>query len=274
MEPTLEKVASEGVADKKIEPKKLDERRLKAFNAVVSFVGDLSEVFGDTKVVTPLSLYNRLVVKHINFTEIGRIDEALRGFTAFFDNYGDAVVKKEWDKIPRGTLISYGSSDKIGLEIQKYLYKADDSTKGVIRQHLLTIQAILKPADTQFLLQELEKVPQGINPLNPPADLKAAMKIDESTNEGKFISGIMTKTKEAMADMDASNPTAAIMNLAQSGIIQDLIGGIQNGVAGGQMDMHKLLGTMSGALQALMPPPPSSQTKSSVEEVKDAVLKP
>lgn len=251
------------------EPRKLDERKIKAFTAIVNFVNDLSDVFGSSKKVTPLSLYNRLVVKHIKFTDINRIDEAIAGFNTFFVKYGDCLIKQEWDKIPRDTIISYGTSESICLEIQKYLHQAGEEDKKVIRQHLLTIQAIIRPADNNALLQELEKIPMTGLPLGAPGDLKAALKIDENTNEGRFISGIMNKTKEAMEGMDTSNPTTALLGLAQSGIVQDLIGGLQNGVANGQMDMGKLLQTMTGALQAFMPQP-QQPAKPTVEEIKDA----
>jgi len=262
-----------------VETRKLDERKLKAFNAIVNFVTDLNEVYGNTKSVTALSLYNRLVVKHIKFTEIDRIDSALGGFIAFFDKHGAAIMKGDWESIPRDTIISYGTSDKICLEIQKYLYQADEDTRKVIRQHLLTIQAILRPADNSVLLQELSNYAnsmQNIKPLelNAPKDLKAALNIDENTKEGKFISGIMHKVKESMEDMgDTSNPTAAIMNLATSGIIPDLIGGLQSGVASGEMDMTRLMQTMIGAMHHLLPQQaPQSQSVSPTPQIAPQLM--
>lgn len=261
--------------------KKLDERKLKAFNAIVSFVTDLNEAFGNPKNVTPLSLYTRLVVNHIKFTEVDRIDSALSGFETFVDKYSSAIMKCEWDGIPRDTVIPYGTSDKICLEIQKYIYKADELTRKVIRQHLLTIGAILRPVDNEALLNALTSASlQNIKPLelNAPKDLKTALNIDENTKEGKFISGIMYKVKDAMEDMggDTGNPTAALMNLATSGVIPELIGGLQAGVSSGEMDMTKLMHTMIGAMHTLLPQPqaaPQIVSGNTVEVVKDVPTK-
>lgn len=259
------------------EVKKLDERKTKAFTAIVNFVTDLVSVYGGGNKTSPLALYTRLVVNHIKFTETDRIDSALQGFNAFFDAHGASVIKCEWDRIPENTRIRYGQSDRIYLEIQKYIYqsRSNPGTLNAIREHLLTIQAILRPTDTSVLVQELEKMSAASNnaQLAPPSDFKAALNIDENTNEGRFIAGIMNKTKDALEGFDTSNPATALVGLAQSGVVQELIGGLQGGVSGGQLDMGKLLATMTGALQGLMPkqvpnpspaatsqPPPQSQS--------------
>lgn len=214
-------------------------KSLEAFSAIVSFVNDLWEVFGSTKTVTPLALYHRLI-EHIKFTDSEGIQKAIAGFTTFMGEYETILVKNELSKIPRDTFIRYGDSDKVYLEIQKYLYLArnDTCTIEVIRQHLLTICTILDPNKEK--IAELEK---RINEL----------KVDTSTREGQFITGIMEKAKTTMEGVDTDDPMKAMMGIFSSGVIQEMVSGLQQGVGSGEMDMQRLLGTMQSAIGAIMP---------------------
>lgn len=217
----------------------MDEKYVEAFNAVVGFVEDLWEVFGNPKKATPLALYRRLI-SHIKPTDADAVNKALSGFRQFLVTYEAALLNNELDKIPRGTVIKYGTSKTVYLEVQKYIHLSDSETREAIRQHLIAVSAILDPN-----AEKMDALEQRINDLN----------IDDSTHEGQFITGIMSKAKDSMENVDTDNPGQAIMGLLSSGVIQDMVVGLQSGVASGEMDMQKLLGSMQTAIGALMPPP-------------------
>jgi len=61
----------------------MTETKIEAFNAVVSFVNDLWEVYGNPKKVSPLALYRRLI-SHIKPTQKEGIHKTLSGFVEFF----------------------------------------------------------------------------------------------------------------------------------------------------------------------------------------------
>lgn len=227
----------------------MKERFFRAFNAVVTFVNDLWEVFGSAKKVSPLALYRRLI-EHIKFTDADSINKVLSGFRQFLVSYEDAILKDNLDIIPRGTVIKYGEGKTAYLEIQKYIYQTrnDTETREAIRQHLVTISAILEPDSKK--LEELDKRLSGLN-------------IDVDSKEGEFITGIMHKAKDSMEEVDTENPGQAIMGLLSSGVIQDMVVGLQQGVGSGEMDMQKLLGSMQNAIGAIMPPPNEKQGSSS-----------
>ena len=63
----------------------------------------------------------------------------------------------------------------------------------------------------------------------------------------------MHKAKSSMEDIDTENPGQAIMGLLSSGVIQDMVVGLQQGVSSGEMDMQKLLGSMQSAIGAIIP---------------------
>jgi|688.fasta_scaffold12026_10 hypothetical protein len=213
-----------------------------AFEAITAFVGDLWDVFQTSK-PTPLALYHRMV-KHINkeHSESG-IRDSVNGFIEFFAKYEKCIIDDHLDSIPRGVVIRYGRSEKVYLEIQKYIHQSsnDVETRDAIRKHLITISSILEPDTRKF--EELEK--------------KNGLNIDDSTPEGKFLSNIMKDAQNSVGDINSDNPTAAMSSIFTN-VVPNLIGGLQNGVNSGNLDMYKLMGTMQQVIGAMIPPPPAS----------------
>jgi len=207
------------------------------FGAIVAFIDDLWEVYGNKKKATPLALYHRLT-EHIKFNDVKGMEQAVSGFQDFFMRYERMVLGNELESIPPGTTIKYGRSERVYLEIQKFIYQADRETKDAIRRHLMTISTILEPNK-----EKMEQLEQKIEGLNLASD----------TPEGEFLNGIMGKAKDTMENLDAENPAAAIMGMFQSGIIGDMMTGLQEGMSSGEMDMGKLLGSMQTAIGSLIP---------------------
>ena len=157
-------------------------------------------------------------------------------------------------KIPRDTIIKYGSSKNVYLEIQKYLYKANVDNREIIRQHLMTISTIIEPSEAP--LAELDATAPFLERLG----------IDDGSKEGNFVTGIMQKAKSVMENVETDDPMAAIVGLLSSGLVTDMMKGLQNGVQDGTMNMSKLIGSMQGALANVMPP---LQPGTCTEEVRD-----
>jgi len=226
---------------------------IQAFGAVEDFVELLWDNFKISKKATPLSLYRR-IVNHIRNKKTGTLNEdgvnkALSGFRQFLCTFESQIMENNMDKIPRGTVIIYGNRDDICLEIQKYIYlcnkNSDEDTRDLIREHLITISAILEPNKDKMN----EKLAQ-LGHLENSADLEGLdLNIDTSTREGQFIGNIIERTKNSVGESDDGRPPD-MMGLLQSGIIQDMFQGMQ-GVANGEMDMMKMVGTMQNALGAL-----------------------
>lgn len=216
----------------------MEERSVKAFEAITSFVKELWETLGVKGVVTPLALYNRLL-EHITTGDKKAVGKCVTGFRQFLSTYHDKLLSDDVTAVPKNAKIVYGTSQAVYLEIGEYLRSADNDTRTVIRQHLLIISALLEPDKVK--MKELEKKLTELN-------------VDTSTPEGQFIGNLMGKAKNAMETVDAQNPATAIAGLLQSGLITDLVSGLQDGVSSGSMDVRRLLGTMQGAINSLMPP--------------------
>lgn len=225
-----------------------NETNVEVFRAVKAFVTDLWEVFGTTKSVTPLSLYYRLITK-MSPTDTQSLSKVTNGFKAFFRTNEVHILKDEMKKIPRDTIIRYGESGKVFLEIQKYVHKVskDAETLSVIQSHLLTISTLLDP-NTEKLAQ-LEKIQEerGKNPLG----------IDTTTAEGEFIMDVMETARSGFEgqEINASNPMEAMMKLYQSGVAQKLMTGIQQGTGKGgkKLNTRRLMREMKKAMDHLLP---------------------
>jgi len=246
----------------------MESRYNEAYSAVISFVEELWDVFGEKTEISPLALYNRLL-NHIKLGDKESINRCLTGFRYFVATYNDNLINDDMDNIPKNAKITYGTSDKIYIEMGKFIKNSDSDTCDVIRQHLLTISAILESDGEKAKILE---------------DTLHKLNIDTNTNEGKFVSDIMGKAHSAMANMDdVQDPTAAIASLMQSGLLSDLTTGIQQGVENGNMDVGRLLSSMQGAINNLIPlaqsqssfspeaQPISSKTK--ITEVHDDEIK-
>ena len=217
----------------------MEANTVQAFTAIKQFVEALADIYDKKKGVTPLGLYRRLLtfVKAEKSEEIN-IRKFLRGFAIFYKEYNECLVSDNLNKIPRGTHISY--SKNAYIDIQKFIYKAqqDSDILQQIRIHLLTIQAFLETDDAKadYLLQ----------------------KVSESENltaEDQFVSNIVQKAQTAINNLDpesANNPMTAVSGLMKSGILTDMIVGLQNQVGSGQMDPARLLQSMQGTMTRVL----------------------
>jgi len=233
--------------------------QIEAFHAISLFVNELWNVYGTRKAPTPLALYHRLL-EHVSSTDVEGMIAFVKGFSDFVTKYETALINNDLTSIPRGERVTYGVSNTVYLEIQKYIHQADEDTREVIRQHLLTISTILAPNDRKVAELESRLAAANIKGLN----------FGEDSPESEFLTGIMSKAKNTMETVDTSNPMAAIMGMVQSGILQDMFTGLQTGVESGKMDMQKLLGTMQTAIGALMPQQ-TSEAPAKVDVIRDRV---
>lgn len=217
----------------------MEANTVQAFVAIKQFVEALAEIYDKKKGVTPLGLYRRLLTfVKAEKSEGKNIQKFLRGFALFYQEYNEYLVSDTLNKIPQGTHISY--SKNAYIDIQKFIYKSreDSDVRQQIRVHLLTIQAFLETDDAKadYLLQ----------------------KVTESENltaEDQFVSNIVQKAQNAINDLDpetANNPMTAVSGLMKSGILSEMIVGLQNKVGSGEMDPSRLLQSMQGTMSKVL----------------------
>lgn len=232
------------------------------FEAIKNFVEELWNLYGSKGDTSPLALYRRFITKiNPKDEKDATVQRIIEGFKQFFATHLD-VIKE--DKLPKGASIKFGNT-KIQLEIQKYIYKASDDQKLSIKEHLFTINALIKQDDASLAaLEEIQKkeatkkLDEKIDTNNKEEikeltdeDKEVASKLKENTTEEKFVKNIITKTVKAM-DTPSKNPLAGIMGLLSSGVLNDLVDGIGGKKGKKEMDVNKLMATMQGAIGTLM----------------------
>lgn len=207
------------------------------FMAIKDFVEALVSVFGTGGGKTPLGLYNRLICHVEGRDSIQGVEKYISGFKSFFSEFGSKLESNEdMMTIPRNTVIKYGDNDNIFIEIQKFIYKSRSMPErlDIIRKHLLTISATIKPEEN--LLLALEKTP-----VNIPRD------IDFGED---FIKREMDNIREVLenGNIDMSDPTNAMVALANSGAIMGLIERLKMANDAGQINPEKMLANLQKTL--------------------------
>ncbi len=219
----------------------MDDRTLKIYHAISNFVSCLHEKYGSHN--KPLALYNRLITR-TSIKDIEPIQKHIKCFDIFISKYRKKLMVDQI-VLPDNACIKY--SERVYIDLPFLIKKSDKDTLYIIRQHLLTISALLHPDDSSSL-QKLEEKLEGFN-------------IDTSSAEGEFISNMM----EDLQDADLSNPASLFS------MVPKLFTGLKDGVESGEMNIGGLMNAMQGVMGSLMgQSPPSSQnnnnnTKSEVK---------
>ena len=212
----------------------MSEKTLDAFYAIRDFVDELWGMFPGDK--TPLAFYHRLIsqVKEIDNVATGKF---VNGFRQFFMMHDKAIVEGRWAAIPQDTRISYGDSNRVYLEIQKFIHKSQKDKEMLegIRQHLIAISSLIEP-------EELK-----LNALG-----KDTLGIDMNTAEGELVRRVLGQVQQ-LSESGASmeNPMDMISQIWQSGALGDMAGSIKKGLEGGKMNKRKLVENLGGAIKAM-----------------------
>lgn len=212
-----------------------EDKNIKVFEAVKAFVDDLWNVFS-TKGTSALAVYRRLLSTKSE-ADADALNKIKMGFARFLLSHEDKLVNNSLDTLPAGATIRYDRSDRIRIDIQKYYTRSDAMGKEAIRRHLIKISYIMDPSEQKdaILAEEMNE-----------------LGIESDTNEGRFIAGIVSKAKESMGDIDTTDPMQATMSLMSSGILQEMIGGLQSGTDSGELDPRKLFDSMKGVVGQFM----------------------
>lgn len=218
----------------------MEANTVQAFAAIKQFVDALAETYEKKHRVSPLLLYKRLLTfVRPDARESTNIEKFLRGFKLFYDRYDEALVSDQLNQaLPVGTHIKY--SKNAYIDIQKFVHKSKNSldVRTQIRVHLLTIQAFLETDDAKanVLLQQVSNS-------------------EKSSREDKFVGSIVQKAQAAIENLDpsiADDPMKAVAGLVQSGVLSDMILGLQESVGSGEMDPSKLLQAMQGTMSKVV----------------------
>lgn len=196
------------------------------FKAISNFTTELGETF--SRQHRPLKLYKRLI-NQTTITDEKPIQNHIDAFRKFCIDNRDGIAKKD-SKTFTTPKISY--SKRVYIDMSEIFKLADKETTPVIWQHLLCISAIVDPAGkAKEILKE---------------NLQAGKTGGTETN---FLTDIIDKVEEHV-DPNA-NPMEAVSSIMQSGVFTELIGGMNQGLSDGSLDIGKLMGAVQGMVSQL-----------------------
>ena len=201
-------------------------------NSIRDFVMELNKIYPNDK---PLALYNRLIKSPPKNLKDTVVEKHIKSFSNFFNTYGNLILDQ--NKTPKDAKIRFNNSEKIFINVSKFLVKSDNGTKNIIKQHLLAIRTMINPST-----KEIEKLEGTLEKLN----------IDTSTREGEFIYDILSDARDAVENTESDSPIEAMGKLLTSGLIQKMVGGIHESIISNDMDMNKLFSTMQSVMGELL----------------------
>jgi hypothetical protein len=194
---------------------------LLAFKAISNFVNDLDAFFSKTQ--RSLKLYSRLLSK-TTLSHSASIQRHVDAFRNFCRSNRDAISSKNYSEFSTNN-IQY--SDKIYINMQDIFKRADKDNCVVVWNHLLYISAIVDPSGKAKEILK-ENLASG----------------KTSGKETDFLTDIINKV-EKNVDPNA-NPMEAVSSIMQSGLFTELLGGLNNGLSSGSLDINNLMGAVQG----------------------------
>lgn len=226
---------------------------IKEKNLVISNLKDLVSALEcfkpKNKGVTPYNFYQRLLSKVDLSKDENSGDSFLKGLVQFFKTHEKLLENmKEFKKLPKKETIKFisdkGVSDRVYLEIQKFVHLSTEENKDVIRKYLLVMKNIIEKHYDEFTV--------SISGSGSSKKMLNKMGLDPNTPEGQFISNIAQKTTDKVGNLgNVSDPMQAITQLFMGGGITEMVNGIKDGVegkGGSQLNLGKLLKGMQNAV--------------------------
>ena len=208
-----------------------EETALITFKAISNFINDIATVYG--KKYKPVKKYRRIV----NETQISQTTFIQRHITLFQEfclANREAISAKDHKKLQKDTIL-YPGKNKITVNMKTLFSIADSSTTPVIWKHLLTISALVDPAgNAKRILLESQT---------------SSTESTDNKNETDFLTGLISKVEQNVKP--DSKPEEMLGSILNSGIFTDILQGMQGGVTSGQLNLQKLIGSVSGLVANL-----------------------
>ena len=225
----------------------LSDTNLITFKAIINFVNDLNSLFGEFQ--HSLKLYHHLITK-TTFAHDKPILKHIEAFTAYCTANQEAIMNKDKNRLNQDN-IQY--SERVYINLHKLFFPTtvrckamDAETEEAIWKHLIYLSARTNPNESALrLLKSVisskreskqedrgEGKSGGIN-INIPGEGK----------EKDFLTNIMNKVENCI-DPNASNPLQAISTIISSGLINELVSDMGQGIESGSLNLNSLMGTV------------------------------
>lgn len=206
------------------------------FKKISEFAVSLNDLFGKRQ--RTLALYNRLLQK-IPVTNTEKICKVVDNFTEFCVKNREAITSTSFNHLESRRIVY---SEKIYIDLEDIFSVADNETVKTIWSHLLTISAYVDPSSNakQVLLS-----------------MTAEQKQDQDkSKEESFLSEMIEDVGKTITPnaVSGGNPMSMVTDMLSSGMLNNLIGKMEQGINSGQLDINKLMASVQGMIGSMNRP--------------------
>jgi len=222
------------------------------FKTICNFVNDIKESFG--KKQKSLLLYAHLLEK-TGIVHEEPIRKHIRVFYDFCKKNEEAVLRKDKTQIQE-PILRY--SDKVFIDISEIFEIADAEEEKVMWKHLLILSAVLDPSSQakQILREEKQK----------------KTRMGQRGGEEDFLTNLIDQVSEHIDPNNIKSPIDAVQSIMSSGVFQDMVSSMNDGLSDGSLDLSKMMGslqTMIGTLGQVIEDPLKTERKNEKTVAKE-----
>jgi len=225
--------------DKLKKPVDEDSDMAKKFRALKSFVRELSLFFVDN---LNIKLYNHLLSK-TKIEHTGPVSKHVKVFEHFVKTNREEILTTN-TAFPMSK-IEYTKRVNIDFSVLfNEIVKEDTAaeTQIILFDHLLVLSMVMDPEGGAAAVLKDRKKNAEVEGL---ADLETLFK------ENDFLTDMMEKVEEHVKP--GANPMEAMTSMMSSGLLQELVNGMQENIESGKLDMNQLMGSVQ-QMTASLPP--------------------
>lgn len=217
----------------------LSDSNLITFKGIINFVNDLNSLFGETQ--HSLKLYHHLITK-TTFAHNKPILKHIDAFTNYCSSNNEAIMAKDKNRLNNDN-IQY--SDRVYINIRSLFFPKrtanDPETEEAIWKHLIYLSARTNP--NEGALRMLKSV---VESKSSGGSSRGSANINVVNGEGKekeFLTNIMNKVENCI-DPNTTNPLQAISSIMSSGLLNELVNDMGQGIENGSINLNSLMGTV------------------------------
>jgi hypothetical protein len=207
------------------------------FNAMKQFVHEMASFFQKDM---GLKLYDHLLAK-TTLSNVAPVQKHITIFTEFCKkNRSHILTQNSALPTPR---IHY--SDRVFINFEKLFKEIENEpeavqTQEVLFDHFLVLSVIFDPESGAGAELKSRK---------KKAENNASSDLDDLFANNTFLASMMGKVEKQIKP--GSNPMTAMTDMMQSGLLEELVGGMQENIQNGNLDITELMGTVNKMTQSL-----------------------
>ena len=205
----------------------LNDSSVLMFKAISSFIHDLNEIYGKSQ--KSLCLDAALIEK-TGLVHEERIKKHIKCFHDLVVENDEGIINKDI-QIFNTHIIRY--SEKVFIDLKDIFKLAEKNVSDIqeIWKHLLTLSALM----------------------NPVSQAKKVLQTDqekEQNTEDNFLSGLIDKIGKHV-DPSSSNPMESMSSLMSSGVFNEIMTSMNDGINDGKLDMQSMVGGLQKMIGSL-----------------------